>query len=528
MQSDHFDIIIIGGGATGAGIALDASLRGYSVALFERNDFAEGTSSRSTKLVHGGVRYLEAAVKHLDKKQYDLVKEGLRERKIFLHNAPHLAHPIELVTPLYRWYELPYIYAGLLLYDLLSGKASLGRSRLLGPKEALRRSPGIDPKGLKGAVSYFDGAFNDSRMVIALLQSAEALGAKPCNHHAVESLLEERGKICGVRILERLTGRRREYGAKIVINAAGPFCDEIRRMENPDAEPLLVTSRGTHIVLDRSFLPTEKGLMIPKTADGRLLFALPWEGHCLIGTTDLPSPPTEHPLPDEEEIEYLIEHANRYFDIKIEHKDILAAFSGLRPLVKRPGVDSTAKLLREYVTEFSPGGLLTVTGGKWTSYRAMAEHTVDLAVETLGDSHKNRVCQTADYKVAGSRGDRRQIVGQLRSAGMEEACCDYLYRHYGDRSPAILEIARKEGLKDRIHPGFCALKAEIPYTIRHEYVRRPLDFLARRCNLAMEERTKALEALPAVTELMARELQWSQTRRSAEESEAREALKRGV
>ncbi len=527
MQNDLYDIIVIGGGATGAGIALDAALRGFSVALFERNDFAEGTSSRSTKLVHGGVRYLEAAVKHLDRKQYELVKEGLRERKIFLRNAPHLAHPIELITPLYRWYELPYIYAGLLLYDLISRDASLGRSRLLTPQEALKRCPGIDPRGLKGAVSYYDGAFNDSRMVIALLQSAEELGAKPFNYHAVEGLLEERGEIRGVRVKERTGGEELEYRAGIVINAAGPYCDEIRRMEDPNARPLLVTSRGTHIVLDRRFLPSKKGLMIPKTADGRLLFALPWEGHCLIGTTDIPSPPEARPLPGDEEIEYLIEHANRYFDIEITQADILASFSGLRPLVRKPGVDSTAKLRREYLTELSPKGLLTVTGGKWTSYRTMAEHTVDLAAKALGEPPEKRVCKTKNYKVVGSRKEKRQILRQLRDFGMDDASADYLYRHYGDRSPAILQIAQKEELKEPIHPAFEALRAEIPYTIRHEYVRKPLDFLARRCNLAMEERAKALEALPAVAELMARELHWSDARRTAEESEARSALTKG-
>ncbi len=525
MKDNSFDIIVIGGGATGGGVALDAALRGFSVALFEQNDFAEGSSSRSTKLVHGGVRYLEAAVKHLDKKSFDLVREGLHERAIFLKNAPHLAQRVKLVTPLYRWLEIPYIYAGLLLYDLLSGKESLGRSRLLSPKEALKENPSINPKALKGAVSYYDGAFNDSRMVIALLQSAEELGAKLHNYHKVENLIKESGKVCGVAVKDRLGGKEWEFRAKLVINATGPFTDKIRRLDDANAEPLIVTSVGTHIVLEHRFLPAPNGLMIPKTSDGRVLFALPWQGRCLVGTTDLPADTTEHPRPSEEEIDYLIEHANRYFGMKIARSDLLTAFAGLRPLVRKEGVTSTARLLREFATELSESGLLTITGGKWTSYRAMAEHTVNMAAKILNEERAE--CRTHDYKVVGSRGERSRIVKSLIDSGIEERSARYLYSRYGDRSTKIAQIAKKEGLHRCIHPGFPAIEAEIPYTVEYEYVKRPLDYLARRCNMAMEDRDMALKSLPRVVELMAMKLKWDRKRREDEESLARDYLKEG-
>jgi glycerol-3-phosphate dehydrogenase len=505
--SDHYDLIVIGGGATGSGVALDAALRGLKVLLLEQNDFAEGTSSRSTKLVHGGVRYLEAAVKHFDREQYNLVREGLRERKIFLHNAPHLAYPIELITPIYRWVELPYIYAGLLLYDLLSGKASLGRSRLIGPRTAKRLNPDIDPHGLKGAVSYWDGAFRDSRMVIALLRSAEELGAKVHNHRKVTGLIRENGKICGVRCRDRISGEEVEFHAPLVINATGPFADRIRRMDNATLLPLMETSSGVHLVLPSRFLPSPDGILIPKTRDGRVLFALPYLGYCLAGTTDRPAELSENPQPTEEEIDYLIVHLNATFDLKVRREDILSSFSGLRPLVREPGKGSTAEVVREYVTELSPGGLLTIAGGKWTSYRAMAEATVDRALELLG--RPPIPCKTRDYPVLGSRSDEKQILTLLEGGGLEPEIAHHLYRHYGDQSSEILAVAETEKAHARLHPDHPVIEAELLYTLRREYVKKPLDFLIRRCSLGLLDRQSARESLPRVLEMMARTCRWS-------------------
>ncbi len=488
------------------------------VLLLEQNDFAEGTSSRSTKLVHGGVRYLEAAVKHLDKEQYDLVREGLRERKIFLHNAPHLAHPLELVTPLYHWVELPYVYAGLVLYDLLSGKASLGRSRLLPASKACTINPDIDPRGLKGAVSYWDGAFRDSRMVIALLQSAEELGAHLFNHTEVTALIKENGKVVGVHTRNRIEGNEKKYRAALVINATGPFADRIRRMDDPVLSPLMEVSSGVHIVLPERFLPSPDGVLIPKTRDGRVLFALPYLGHCLAGTTDRPAQLSEDPRPTEEEIDYLIDHLNGYFNLKVRREDILSSFSGLRPLVREPGKDSTASIVREYVTERSPGGVLTIAGGKWTSYRAMAEAAVDQACEMMG--LPPMPCRTHDYPVIGSRRPRDEILTLLRGGGLDENIVQHLYEHYGDQSPQILALAEIEKAKGRLHPDHPVTEAELLYAIRHEHVRKPLDFLIRRCSMGLLDMRAAEESLPAVLEIMKHTLGWDSQRAATMEEEA--------
>ncbi|WP_457605981.1 glycerol-3-phosphate dehydrogenase/oxidase [Nitratifractor sp.] len=525
MPDLSYDLLVIGGGATGAGVALDAALRGLRVALVEQNDFGEGTSSRSTKLVHGGVRYLEAAVKHLDKEQWNLVREGLRERKIFLHNAPHLAHPVELITPIYRWWELPYVYAGLVLYDLLSGRATLGHSRILGAKKARSINPDIDPDGLVGAVSYYDGAFNDSRMVIALLQSAQELGAEIYNHREVRGLIMEGGRIIGAKTRSRLDGSESELHARMVLNAAGPFADTIRRMEDPDLPPLMETSSGVHLVLPARFLPSPDGVLIPRTRDGRVLFALPYQGYCLAGTTDRPAPLVEHPAPTDEEIDYLIEHLNSYFDLQVRRENILSSFSGLRPLVREPGRDSTADVVREFVTELSTGGLLTIAGGKWTSYRAMAEAAVDRACETLG---VRAVCRTHDYPVVGSRIPKQQILEELRKIGIAADYAEYLYAHYGDRSPEIFTAADNPKARARLHPDHPATEEELRYTIRHERVRKPLDFLVRRSNLALVDRRAAIEALPRVCAIMAEALEWSPTSASERGQEARELLEHGI
>ncbi len=519
---ERYDLIIVGGGATGAGVALDAALRGLRVLLLERNDFAEGTSSRSTKLVHGGVRYLEAAVKHLDKEQYALVREGLSERQIFLHNAPHLAHPLQLLTPLYRWSQVPYVYAGLVLYDLLSGRASLGRSRLLGPSTARKRSPGIRAEGLKAAVSYWDGAFRDSRMVVALLQSAVERGAVVRNHTEVTQLRKEEGRIVGVRARSRLDGTERSYDARLVVNATGPYADTLHRMDDPGLAPLMIPSRGVHIILPKRFLPGTEGILIPRTRDGRVLFVLPYLDYCLAGTTDEEGPLEEDPRPREEEIDYLLEHLNGTFDLRVERSAILAAFAGLRPLVRKPGAHSTAELVREYITELSPGGMLTITGGKWTSYRAMAEAAVDKALDALGEAL--RPCRTRDYPVVGSREARAKTLDRLHGAGLAEEEARHLYAHYGDRSLAILDLAKRENLSGRLHPGHPLLRAELLYTLREEWVRKPLDFLVRRASLGLLDPRAARECLPAVLEMMREECRWDEATLQARRQEARMRL----
>ncbi|MBE0585506.1 MAG: FAD-dependent oxidoreductase, partial [Desulfofustis sp.] len=323
-----FDLVIIGGGATGCGIALDAATRGLKVALVEKNDFSEGTSSRSTKLVHGGVRYLEMAVKKLDRVQYNLVKDGLHERGLLLKNARHLSNRLSLVTPLYKWFDVPYVFAGLKFYDILSGRQNIGHSRLLSRKEALRRFPGLKAEGLKAGVLYYDGQFHDARMALSLALTAEQHGAAIINHVAVTGLSKEEGKVSGVVLTDSLTGESWPVKAKGVINATGPFVDQIRRLDNPSVANILSASTGIHIVLDKRFAPPDTGLMIPETEDGRVLFVLPWEDHALVGTTDEPAEITEHPHPLEKEIDYLLRHVTRYFNLQVGKSDIKAVWSG--------------------------------------------------------------------------------------------------------------------------------------------------------------------------------------------------------
>ena len=520
------DLIIIGGGATGAGIALDAALRGLSVVLLEQNDFGEGTSSRSTKLVHGGVRYLEAAIRHLDREQWHLVREGLRERKRFLRNAHHLAHPVELITPLYKWYELPYVYAGLFLYDRISGKASLGRSRLLSSQSALAANPAIDPQGLKGAVRYYDGAFNDARMVIALIQSAEAAGAQVYNHHAVTRLLkDETGQLTGVEVHDRLNDTLTRRYATAVINATGPFTDTIRHMDDPDAPPLVTLSSGIHIVLPARFLPTPTGMMIPRTSDGRLIFALPYRGHCLVGTTDQPASLSEHPPVQEEEIDFLLEHLNRYLAHKATRKDILATFSGLRPLIASGAHGSTAELVREAVYLSSPSGLFTVAGGKWTAYRAMAERAIDTLLRHHPALSATRPCLSAEHPVHGSQAPREKVIKKLHTHPQLAPLAGYLYPLYGDQSPCI---GRYASTPDDLIPLLSDLpvtRAEIRYTLHHEYVRKPLDFLIRRSGVGLIDRQAARDLLPEVLSVMAETLGWDDATKSAMKNEADERLR---
>ena len=519
------DIIIIGGGATGAGIALDAALRGLSVTLFEQNDFGEGTSSRSTKLVHGGVRYLEAAVKHFDLEQWRLVREGLRERRSFLDNARHLAHPVKLITPLYHWYELPYVYAGLFLYDRISGRASLGRSRLLRAATALKRNRAINPDGLKGAVSYFDGAFNDARMVIALLQSAEEAGARVYNHHAVTRLLKDAtGNITGVEVHDTLTDTTSRHHTTAVINATGPFTDTIRRMDDPECSPLVETSSGIHIVLPGRFLPAPTGLMIPKTSDGRLLFVLPWQGHCLVGTTDHPASLSEHPEVTDAEIDFLLDHLNRYFAMEATRDDVLTAFSGLRPLITSESQHSTATLVRESEYCFSSSGLLTVAGGKWTSYRAMAEKTVDLLIKNHPELNPPHTCTTLHHKVVGSREPREAVLRTLADHPQLAPLAEYLYSHYGDQAERITGYAGTKADLQPLLPGTSVTRAEIRYTIHHEYVRKPLDFLVRRSGWGLTDRKRAQALLPDVLQIMSEELSWSTVIRKNMENEANKHL----
>ena len=507
-----FDLIIIGGGATGCGVALDATTRGLKVALIEKNDFSEGTSSRSTKLVHGGVRYLETAVKKLDRVQYNLVRDGLRERGILLKNAPHLSNRISLVTPLYKWIEVPYVFFGLKLYDILSGKQNIGHSHLLSRKEALRRFPTLKAAGLKAGVLYYDGQFHDARMALSLALTAEQYGAVITNHVSVTGLLKKDGKIAGTKLTDSLTGATWALKAKGVINAAGPFVDQIRTLDNPAAPKILSASAGIHIVLDKGFAPPDTGLMIPKTEDGRVLFVLPWEDHALIGTTDEPAEISEHPQPLEAEIDYLLRHVTRYFNLQVKKSDIKAVWSGLRPLVSDPKAADTAQLARDHVIEESEDGLLTIAGGKWTTYRKMALDTVDHAIKLFKLAAPKPTCQTEQLPILGSADyEEKGDLELSKKYGFAPDIAAYLNRTYGDQAGKVAELTLA-GYATRLVENHPVLEAEVLYSARYELAERVIDVLARRMPLALLDTEAARQAVPRVLEIMAAELKWDQQR----------------
>ncbi|MDR3436753.1 FAD-dependent oxidoreductase [Telmatospirillum sp.] len=516
--NERFDLLVIGGGATGCGIAMDAATRGLKVAQIERNDFAEGTSSRSTKMIHGGVRYLEAAVRRLDKAQYTLVREGLHERGAFLRNVPHLTNRIPLVTPLYSWLDIPYVYAGLKLYDLLAGSRNIGHSSLIGRKEALRRFPFLKAEGLKAGVVYYDGQFVDARVAMALVQTARHAGAAVANHVAVTALLhDDKHRIVGATVEDLLSGDRWDIHARAVINATGPYADAICKMDDPEAKPILKVSSGIHIVLDSRFVPPDTGLLIPKTDDGRVLFILPWQGHALIGTTDEPATVTDHPRPEAADIAYLLNHVRRYFNIEVSEKDVKSVWCGIRPLVFDPKAPDTSHLARDHVIIEAASGLITISGGKWTTYRLMSEQAVDRAIAVAGLTPA-RPCRTDDLKLWGGENYRADgDAGLVRTFGLPPDVARHLNSIYGDRAPEVALLCH-DGGGVRLHPDHPYVEAEVVYAIRQESAVHAADVLVRRLTLALVDRAAAIAAVPRVLAIMVTELGWDEERRRAEEA----------
>jgi len=481
-RGEPWDLVVVGGGATGAGVAVDAATRGYSVLLLERGDFGCGTSSRSTKLVHGGVRYLRQG--HIG-----LVLEALRERGRLRRNAPHLVHDRAFVVPCYRRRDMLMYGVGLKAYDLLAVavRQGFGRSVLVSAREVVRQLPTVQAKGLRGGVVYHDGQFDDTRLLIHLLMAAVDHGATVLNYAAVTALLRKEGRVDGVGVRDAESGAEFRARARAVVNAAGPFCDEVRRMANPRMPPLLAASRGSHVVLDRSFLPGEAALLIPETPDGRVLFAIPWHGHTLVGTTDIeiPSVPVE-PRASDEEIDFILETAGRYLARKPGRGDLLSTFAGVRPLVRGSG--STARLSRDFALRVDAPGLITITGGKWTTYRAMAEACVDRAAGLAG--LPGRPCVTKHL----------HIHGYITAAARPLAV-------YGADAEAIRRIAEGDPqLAVPLHPALPYTGAEVVWAARAEMARTVEDVLARRMRALFLNARAAMEMAPRVAELLTREL----------------------
>jgi glycerol-3-phosphate dehydrogenase len=472
----RWDVVIIGGGATGLGCAVDAAARGHSTLLLEAHDFAKGTSSRATKLIHGGVRYLAQG-------NLPLVREALAERSRLLANAPHLVHPLRFVVPAYRWADLPLFGTGLTLYDLLAGRHGVGRSRLLDVAGTLAALPGVNPRGLKGGIAYWDAQFDDARLAIALMRTVFDLGGVALNYLPVDGLRSESGRVCGVCARDAETGEEFRVAARVVINATGVWADDVRRFERPAAKALLRPSQGAHIVVDRDFLPGDAALLVPKTADERVLFVIPWQGKVLLGTTDSARDdlPLE-PAPLAGELDFILATAARYLVRPPARTDVRSVFVGLRPLIGAASAAATRRLSREHFIELSPGGLVTITGGKWTTYRRMAEETVD-AAQPIGGLPR-RACPTATLRLHG-------------------ATSGFSLDPYGSERDAILALP---GGHRPVHPGLSLTEAELRHAVRHELARTVEDVLARRHRALFLDAALAAAAAPAVATVLAEEL----------------------
>lgn len=482
--TEPFDIVVIGGGATGLGAAVDAAARGHRVALIEQADFAKGTSSRSTKLVHGGVRYLRQG-------NISLVLEALRERGRLARNAPHLVHDMAFVIPNYNWWEGPFYGIGMKVYDQLAGKLGLSPSRMLSREETVARIPTVETEHLTGGVVYHDGQFDDARLAVNLAQTAQELGAAMVNYCRCTGLLKKDGAVAGVRARDAETGEEFEIPARAVVNATGVFVDEIRRHDEPGVRDLVAVSQGIHLVLPKRFLPGDAAIMIPKTADGRVLFAVPWHDHVVVGTTDTPRPVHSlEPRALDEERDFVLEHARKYLTTDPADSDVLSIFAGLRPLVKTGDGGNTAALSRDHTIVVSESGLITITGGKWTTYRKMAEDVVDHAEMVAGVD--TRRCQTEELQVHGWT--RASIPAKN-------------LRPYGADAAAIAGLMKEKPEWARLlHPALPYQQGEVVWHARNEMARTVEDVLARRTRSLLLNALASIESAPTVARLLAAEL----------------------
>jgi glycerol-3-phosphate dehydrogenase len=488
-----WDMIVVGGGATGVGVAIDAAARGYDVLLLEQSDFGKGTSSRSTKLAHGGVRYLEQG-------NIGLVMEALKERGLLLQNAPHIVHDLAFVVPNYDWWEAPFYGLGLKLYQLLAGKYGFGTSRILSREGTLEHLPTLKTEGLRGGAVYYDGQFDDARLLIHMVATAFEQGATLLNYVEVTGLTKDsQGFVDGVSARDVETGNEFRAAAKVVVNATGAFSDLLRLKAEPSAAPMIVPSQGIHLVFEASFLQGESAVMVPHTSDGRVLFAIPWHGHTLVGTTDTPIAAAKlEPVALEQEIEFILATAGQYLTKAPTRADVLSVFAGIRPLVRATGVTGTAALSRDHVIHIDRSGLVTVCGGKWTTYRHMAEDCVDQAA-TLAQLPE-RPCVTHHLHIHGFHETAKQF-GSLAV--------------YGSDAPEIRKLIEIDArLSEPLHAALPYLKAQVIWAARHEMARTVEDTLARRTRALFLNARAALAMAPAVADLMATELGWDEVIRT--------------
>ncbi len=512
-----WDMIIVGGGASGVGVAIDAASRGYDVLLLEQSDFGKGTSSRSTKLAHGGIRYLEQG-------NIGLVMDALKERGLLLQNAPHIVQDLAFIVPNYDWWEAPFYGLGLKLYQLLAGKYGFGKSRILSREETLNLIPNLKQDGLRGGAVYYDGQFDDARLLIHMVFTAFEQGATLLNYAEVNEFTKDgQGFIDGVCVRDIETGKEFSAGAKIVINATGAFSDHLRRKADAEATPMIAPSQGIHLVFDASFLQGESAVMVPHTSDGRVLFAIPWHGHTLVGTTDTPiAAATLEPRATEQEIEFILATASEYLSRAPKRSDVLSVFAGIRPLVKGPGRDNkamrTASLSRDHFIEINRSGLLTICGGKWTTFRHMAEDCVDQAA-TLAQLPE-KPCVTKHLRIHGAthaspEANQQELhTQQANNKQLKET--NYLEVYGSDARELRKLMNLNPSLREKLHPSLPYVKAEVLWAVRNEMARTVEDVLARRTRALFLNARAALEMAPTVADLMAAELGWNEVTRQVQ------------
>ena len=486
---DHpgvWDMVFIGGGATGVAGALDAASRGYEVLLVEQSDFGKGTSSRSTKLVHGGVRYLQQG-------NLPLVMEALKERGIMRQNAPHLVHDLGFVVPNYTWWEAPFYGIGMKVYDMLAGRYGFGRSKVLSVPETIDKIPTLQLDGLRGGVAYYDGQFDDARMLLNMAQTAAEQGATLVNYCRVSALTKSgEGFVDGVVVQDLESGKEYTIRAKVVLNCTGPFADSVRRMDDPETSSMIAGSTGVHVVLDRAFLPGDDAIMVPKTADGRVLFAIPWHDKVLIGTTDVPTSNfTLEPWPTKKEIEFILENAEGYLDRSPTEDDILSVFSGIRPLVKAADDANTSQLSRDHTISVTKSGLITIAGGKWTTARHMAEDLVDNAM--IVADLEPQACVTQQLRIHGYHRYAEKF-GELEPYGSDASAIQDLHRLHPE-------------YQRRIHAELPVTAGQVVWAVRMEMARTVDDVLARRTRSLLLHAAASIASAPGVAHLMAEELE---------------------
>lgn len=490
-STPEWDILVIGGGATGLGAAVEAASRGYKTLLLEAHDFAKGTSSRSTKLVHGGVRYLQQG-------NVKLVLEALRERGRLLRNAPHLAHRLEFIIPTYAWWEIPFYGIGLSLYDLLAGREGLGHSRILSAGTVQHELPTARRRGLKGGILYYDGQFDDARLAITLMRTLFGLGGTALNYSAVTGLLKTAGRVQGVTVEDSETRAVIDVSAKVVINATGVFADRVRQMDEPQTTNIVTASQGSHFVLDRALFPANSAMMIPRTSDGRVLFAIPWHSSVVVGTTDDPVPrPELEPQAMQDERNFLLTHIERFLGRRPEPSEILSVWSGQRPLVRQQGAVNTAAISRDHTVLISEAKLITIVGGKWTTYRKMGEDVI------------NQAAQIADLNPVPSPTAELRLHGAMDRPGTSNEW----NRVYGADLPLLDAIAESDSELDQpLHPLLPFRRVEVIWAARHEMARCVEDVLARRTRALFLNARASLEAAPLAARLLARalgrDIQW--------------------